>query len=211
MGSAEFNIPTTKPKSVGSKQIEAGTRGNQQVIARVAGRRVYRVSRSRISLGVRARARAAASSIANGAPSWRSHSASTVGSSAARSPEGVERAETGKRPGNAGRVELEDLRGLAQATQVVAPHDGDDPGVVGQVQQRLGRALQQDLAAVPGAHQPGGPVDGGPEVVVDALGGVTGMDTHAHPQIGAGHRWEDGGHPVGVILSGQQLNEGTDD
>jgi hypothetical protein len=143
MGSAESNIPTTKPKSVGSRKIEAGTAGNQQVVARVAGRRVYRVSRSRISLGGQGPARAAASSIADRAPSWRSHSAITVGSSPGRSPEGVERAEFGKRPGNAGRVELEDL-----------------------------------------------------------------MDTHAHPQIGAGHRWEDGGHPVGVILSGEQLNEG---
>ena len=44
------------------------------------------------------------------------------------------------------------------------------------------RRGDQDLAAVPRVHHPGGPVQHGPEVVVTATVGLTGGDAHAHRQ-----------------------------
>ena len=55
----------------------------------------------------------------------------------------------------------------------------DSPGGVG------GGGRQQHLAAVAGCHDPGGSVDGRPEVVAAAFCGVSSVDSHPHSQRGA--------------------------
>ena len=47
---------------------------------------------------------------------------------------------------------------------------------------RSGRLGQEDLAAVPGGHDPGRPVDRRPEVVVATMLGLAGVHPHPHPQ-----------------------------
>jgi hypothetical protein len=85
-------------------------------------------------------------------------------------------------------------------------------GAVGEVvlDERPGGVRQQDLAAVAGRRDPGGPVDVDPPVVVPARSALPGVEPHPDPDLGIGEIALGGhGRPDGADRRGEHHEEGV--
>jgi hypothetical protein len=79
--------------------------------------------------------------------------------------------------------ELENSLGSAEVTQAVLTQLNESASNRQPVaNESLGRGRQQNLPSVPGAHQPGCPIEDWAEVVVPSLLGDTGVKAHSHLQ-----------------------------
>ncbi len=106
-----------------------------------------------------------------GSPDERRHLDGQVVTRRAQRPDGRERR----------RAELEQPLGQRQVTQLVGSEIHQLISMQ-PAEQLLGRQRHENLAAVPGSHEPGGAVDGRPEVIAVTLLDLAAVNAHPHVQ-----------------------------